>query len=110
MVLVSLRLTMSMFVSDKVYCDSYYCPDHYKLVDNADDVYCKDKKCTKDQCCKKGEEYPKHTLREVDDDAKCPKLELKKCILLAILQGLRGMRKKMYSVVYFQPEIRMVLI
>ena len=59
---------MSMFVSDKVYCDSYYCPDHYKLVDNADDVYCKDKKCTKDQCCKKGEEYPKHTLRE-DDDA-----------------------------------------
>ena len=61
---------MSMFVSDKVYCDSYYCPDHYKLVDNADDVYCKDKKCTKDQCCKKGEEYPKHTssaLREVGD-------------------------------------------
>ena len=44
MFLVSLRLTMSMLVSDKVYCDSYYCPDHYKLVDNADDVYCKDKK------------------------------------------------------------------
>ena len=51
---------MSMFVSDKVYCDSYYCPDHYKLVDNADDIYCKDKKCTKDQCCKKGEEYHKN--------------------------------------------------
>ena len=66
-----------MLVSDKVYCDSYYCPDHYKLVDNADDVYCKDKKCTKDQCCKKGEEYPKHTLREVDDDATCHKLEFK---------------------------------
>ena len=73
--LVSLRLTMSMFVSDKVYCDSYYCPDHYKLVDNADDVYCKDKKCTKDQCCKKGEASPKRTLREGDDDAKCHKLE-----------------------------------
>ena len=45
---------MSTFVSDKVYCDTYYCPKDYKLVDNADDVYCKDKKCTKDQCCKKG--------------------------------------------------------
>ena len=53
--LVSLRLTMSMFVSDKVYCDSYDCPDNYKLVDDADDIMCKDKKCTKDKCCKKGE-------------------------------------------------------
>ena len=26
--LVSLRLTMSIFVSDKVYCDSYDCPDN----------------------------------------------------------------------------------
>ena len=45
---------MSIFVSDKVYCDSYDCPDHYKLVHDADDVMCKDKKCTKEQCCKKG--------------------------------------------------------
>ena len=72
---VSLRRTTSIFVSDKVYCDSYDCPDNYKLLDDADDIMCKDKKCTKDQCCKKGEEHPKHTLREVDDDAKCPKLE-----------------------------------
>ena len=50
-----LRLTMSTFVSDKVYCDSYDCLKNYKLVDNVDDVVCKDKKCTKDQCCKKGE-------------------------------------------------------
>ena len=68
---------MSMFVSDKVYCDSYDCPDNYKLVDDADDVVCKDKKCTKDQCCKKGEASPKRTLREVDDDTRCHKLESK---------------------------------
>ena len=64
---VSLRLTLSTFVSDKVYCDSYDCPKDYKLVDNADDVVCKDKKCTKDQCCKKGEESLKHTLLEDGD-------------------------------------------
>ena len=46
---------MSIFVSDKVYCDSYDCPDNYKLVDDADDIMCKDKKCTKDKCCEKGE-------------------------------------------------------
>ena len=45
---VSLRLHMSMFISDKVYCDSYDCPDNCKLVDDADDIMCKDKKCTKD--------------------------------------------------------------
>ena len=57
--LVSLRLTMSIFVSDKVYCDSYDCPDNYKLVDDADDIRCKGGKCSKDQCCEKGEESPK---------------------------------------------------
>ena len=67
---VSLRLTMSTFVSDKVYCDSYDCPKNYKLVDNADDVACKDKKCTKDQCCKKGEESPEHTFLEGGDHTK----------------------------------------
>ena len=56
---------MSIFVSDKVYCDSYDCPDHYKLVHDADDVMCKEKKCTKEQCCKKGESSPKDALREV---------------------------------------------
>ena len=44
-----------IFASDKVYCDYYDCPDNYKLVDDADDIMCKDKKCTKDKCCKKGE-------------------------------------------------------
>ena len=44
MFLVSLHQTMSIFVSDKVYCDSYNCPDNYKLVDDADDVMCKDEK------------------------------------------------------------------
>ena len=34
---------------------SYDCPDNYKLVDDADDIMCKDKKCTKDKCCEKGE-------------------------------------------------------
>ena len=92
---VSLRLTMSTFISDKVYCDSYDCPKNYKLVDNADDVVCKDKKCTKDQCCKKGEASPKRTLREVDDDTRCHKLESKFHILLAIIQGLSSMSKKM---------------
>ena len=38
MFLVSLHQTISIFVSDKVYCDSYDCPDNYKLVDDADDV------------------------------------------------------------------------
>ena len=52
---VPLRLTISIFASDKAYCDSYDCPDNYKLVDDADDIMCKDKKCTKDKCCKKGE-------------------------------------------------------
>ena len=62
---MSLRLTMSILVSDKVYCDSYDCPKDYKLVDNADDVACKDKKCTKDQCCKKGEESLEHTSKYI---------------------------------------------
>ena len=53
---------MSIFVSDKVYCDSYDCPYGYTLIDNADDVKCKGGKCSKDQCCKKGETLPKHTL------------------------------------------------
>ena len=70
MFLVSLRLTMSMFVSDKVYCDSYDCPDNYKLVDDADNVVCKYKKCTTDQCCKKCQSSPKHTLIEGGDHAK----------------------------------------
>ena len=48
-----------MFASDKVYCDSYDCPDNYKLVDDADDIMCKNKKCTKDKCCEKGEASPK---------------------------------------------------
>ena len=61
---------MSILVSDKVYCDSYDCPDNYKLVDNADDVLCKDKKCTKDQCCKKGEESPEDTFLEGGDHAR----------------------------------------
>ena len=108
--LVSLGLTTSIFVSDKVYCDSYDCPDYYKLVDNADAVSYTHMKLPKDESGKKGEASPKHTLREGDDDARCHKLEQKNCILLAILQGLSGMRLKMYSVFYFQPEIRMVLI
>ena len=58
---------MSIFASDKVYCDSYDCPDNYKLVDDGDNVMCKDKKCTKKQCCKKGESSPNDTLREVGD-------------------------------------------
>ena len=85
---------MSKFVSDKVYCDSYDCPDNYKLVDDADDVLCKDKKSTKDQCCEKREESPKHTLREVRDDTKCPRLSTKYNILLSTLQGLSGMPRK----------------
>ena len=49
---------MSIFVSDNVYCDSYDCPYGYTLIDNADDVKCKGGKCSKDQCCKKGEALP----------------------------------------------------
>ena len=70
---VSLRPTMSIFVSDKVYCNSYDCPDNYKLVDDADDVKCKGGRCSKDQCCTGGEESPKHTLRDVADDTTCDK-------------------------------------
>ena len=64
---------MSIFVSDKVYCNSYDCPDNYKLVDDADDVKCKGGRCSKDQCCTGGEESPKHTLRDVADDTTCDK-------------------------------------
>ena len=37
------------------YCDSYNCPYGYELVDDADDIKCKNYKCTKKQCCEKGE-------------------------------------------------------
>ena len=61
---------MSIFVSDKVHSDTYDCPDNYKLVDDADDVMCNDKKCPKDKCCRKGEESPKHTLLQGGDHTK----------------------------------------
>ena len=61
---------MSIFASETVNCLFYDCPDNYKLVDNADDVLCKDRKCTKDQCCKKGDESPKYTLLEGGDHTK----------------------------------------
>ena len=61
---------MSIFVSDNVYCDSYDCPKNYKLVDDADNVVCKYKKCTTDQCCKKCQSSPKHTLLAGGDHAK----------------------------------------
>ena len=63
-----------MHASDKVYCDSYDCPDNYKLVDDADDIMCKDKKCTKDKCCEKGEDFPKHTFLDGGDNTKGYKL------------------------------------
>ena len=81
--LVPLRRTISMYASDKVYCDSYDCPDNYKLVDDADDIMCKDKKCTKDQCCKKGEASPKHTLRDVGEERKYQKLSSTRLHFLA---------------------------
>ena len=85
MFLVSLHQTISIFVSDKVYCDSYDCPDNYKLVDDADDIMCKDKKCTKDKCCEKGEASPKHALREVGHKTKChSKRIIKEIIIFAV--------------------------
>ena len=54
---------MSIFVSDKVCCDSYDCPKNYKLEDDADDIKCKGGKYTKDQCCKKREESPARRCR-----------------------------------------------
>ena len=85
---VSLRLTISIFASDKVYCDSYDCPDNYKLVDDADDVVCKDKKCTKDQCCEKGEVSPNNALREFGDETQCLKLQRKSIYLVSTLTVL----------------------
>ena len=40
-------------------CSSFDCPKYYDLIDDADTTVCKDDKCTKDQCCEKGEAYAK---------------------------------------------------
>ena len=37
---------------DTIYCDSYYCPEHYSLKDDADDIKCNYSGCTTDKCCK----------------------------------------------------------
>ena len=58
----------------RVYCDSYDCLYGYALIDNAEDVKCKGGKCSKDQCCQKGEAIPKHTLRDVGDYTNYQKL------------------------------------
>ena len=34
---------------------SFDCPKYYKRIDDAYTTVCKDDKCTKDQCCEKGE-------------------------------------------------------
>ena len=77
-----LLLTISIYVSDTVYCDSYKCPYGYALIDDADREECKYGKCEKSKCCNKvcsSYDCPKY-YEPVDDsdttvckDNKCTK-------------------------------------
>ena len=79
-----LLLTISIYVSDTVYCDSYKCPYGYALIDDADHEECKYGKCEKSKCCDKvcsSYDCPKY-YEPVDDsdttvckDSKCTKEE-----------------------------------
>ena len=46
-------LTISIYVSDTVSCDSYECPYGYALIDDADHEECEYGKCEKSKCCDK---------------------------------------------------------
>ena len=70
-----LLVTISTYVSDTVYCDSYKCPYGYALIDDADHEECKYGKCEKSKCCDKvcsSVDYPKHyKLKNGYDKIKC---------------------------------------
>ena len=68
-------LTISIYVSDTVYCDSYECPYGYALIDDADHEECEYGKCEKSKCCDKvcsSYDCPKHyKLKSGYDKIKC---------------------------------------
>ena len=78
-----LLLTISIYVSDTVYCDSYNCPYGYALIDDADHEECEYGKCEKSKCCDKVcSSYDPKYYEPVDDsdttvckDSKCTKEE-----------------------------------
>ena len=49
---IRLRLPVVSRTSETIYCDSYYCPDHYTLKKDADEIKCDHSGCTTSKCCK----------------------------------------------------------